>query len=60
MVRIWYPKTYYIPETKDLTIEEHRAIADAIADHDAARAAEVMRKHLIQAGGRLRRILSSA
>jgi DNA-binding FadR family transcriptional regulator len=60
MVRIWYPKTYYIPETKDLTIEEHRAIADAIADHDAARAAEAMRKHLIQAGGRLRRILSSA
>ena len=29
IVRIWYPKTYYIPETKGRTIAEHRAIADA-------------------------------
>jgi GntR family transcriptional regulator, transcriptional repressor for pyruvate dehydrogenase complex len=58
MVRIWYPKTYYIPETKGRTIEEHLAIADAIARHDAAAAAEAMRCHLIQAGARLRRILS--
>jgi DNA-binding FadR family transcriptional regulator len=59
MVRIWYPKTYYIPETKGRTIEEHLAIADAIARHDAPAAAEAMRSHLIQAGARLRRILSS-
>ena len=31
MVRIWYPKTYYIPETKGRTIAEHTAIAEAIA-----------------------------
>lgn len=60
IVRIWYPKTYYIPETKDLTIEEHQAIADAIADYDASSAAKAMRTHLIRAGARLRRILSSA
>jgi DNA-binding FadR family transcriptional regulator len=60
MVRIWYPKTYYIPETKGLTIEEHRAIAEAVADHDAAAAAAAMRSHLLQAGARLRGILSSS
>jgi DNA-binding FadR family transcriptional regulator len=60
MVRIWYPKTYYIPETKGLTIKEHRAIAEAIADHDAAAAAAAMRRHLLQAGARLRGILSSS
>jgi DNA-binding FadR family transcriptional regulator len=59
MVRIWYPKTYYIPETKGRTIEEHLAIADAIERHDAPAAAEAMRSHLIQAGSRLRQILSS-
>jgi DNA-binding FadR family transcriptional regulator len=59
MVRIWYPKTYYIPETKGLTIEEHWAIANAIAARDAVAAAEAMRRHLIQAGARLRRILSA-
>jgi DNA-binding FadR family transcriptional regulator len=59
MVRIWYPKTYYIPETKCRTIEEHRAIADAIAGRDAAGAAEAMRRHLIQAGARLRGILAA-
>ncbi|MBW4024638.1 MAG: FadR family transcriptional regulator [Proteobacteria bacterium] len=59
MVRIWYPKTYYIPETKSLTIEEHQAIAGAIACHDGPGAAEAMRTHLTQAGARLRRILSA-
>jgi GntR family transcriptional repressor for pyruvate dehydrogenase complex len=59
MVRIWYPKTYYIPETKGRTIEEHRAIADALVGQDASAAAEAMRSHLIQAGARLRRILSA-
>lgn len=59
MVRIWYPKTYYIPETKSRTIEEHQAIAGAIERHDAPGAAEAMRSHLTQAGARLRRILSA-
>ena len=31
IVRIWYPKTYYIPDTKGRTIAEHRAIADGVA-----------------------------
>jgi DNA-binding FadR family transcriptional regulator len=34
IVRIWYPKTYYIPETKGRTIAEHRAIADGVASGD--------------------------
>jgi GntR family transcriptional regulator, transcriptional repressor for pyruvate dehydrogenase complex len=59
MVRIWYPKTYYIPETKGRTIEEHLAITEAIARRDAPAAAEAMRSHLISAGSRLRRILSA-
>ncbi|MDQ0396002.1 FadR/GntR family transcriptional regulator [Labrys monachus] len=56
--RIWYPKTYYIPETKGLTITEHRAIAEAIAAGDVQAAADAMRAHLVSAGKRLRRILS--
>lgn len=58
IVRIWYPKTYYIPETKGLTIEEHRAIIDGIAAGDATAAGDAMRAHLVSAGNRLRRILS--
>ena len=58
IVRIWYPKTYYIPETKGLTVTEHRAIAEAIAAGDAHAAGEAMRSHLVCAGKRLRRILS--
>jgi DNA-binding FadR family transcriptional regulator len=58
IVRIWYPKTYYIPETKGLTIAEHRAIAGAIEARDSDAAGDAMRAHLERAGGRLRRILS--
>jgi GntR family transcriptional repressor for pyruvate dehydrogenase complex len=58
IVRIWYPKTYYIPETKDLTIAEHTAIADAIAEGSETKAGDAMRAHLMNAGRRLRRILS--
>src|SRR6185437_14518977 len=57
IVRIWYPKTYYIPETKGQTIAEHTAIADAIAARSKAKAGEAMRAHLVNAGDRLRRIL---
>ena len=59
IVRIWYPKTYFIPETKDRTIAEHRAIAEAIGAGDAHQAALAMQKHLTAAGERLRRILST-
>ncbi|HUN99809.1 MAG TPA: FadR/GntR family transcriptional regulator [Bradyrhizobium sp.] len=58
MVRIWYPKTYYIPETKGRTIAEHTAIADAIASGKEAEAADAMRQHLVNAGKRLRLVLS--
>jgi GntR family transcriptional repressor for pyruvate dehydrogenase complex len=60
MVRIWYPQTYYIPETKMQTIKEHRRVADAIAAQDPDAAAEAMRLHLDQAGKRLRRVLPPA
>jgi GntR family transcriptional repressor for pyruvate dehydrogenase complex len=60
MVRIWYPKTYYIPETKGQTIVEHSAIAKAIAAGMEIEAGEAMRAHLVNAGHRLRRILSPA
>jgi DNA-binding FadR family transcriptional regulator len=57
--RIWYPKTYYIPETKGRTVAEHTAIADAIAAGDEAEAGKAMRAHLVNAGHRLRRVLST-
>ena len=60
IVRIWYPKTYYIPETKGLTVAEHRAIASAIASGESDAAAEAMRAHLIAAGRRLRTLLPPA
>jgi GntR family transcriptional repressor for pyruvate dehydrogenase complex len=58
MCRIWYPKTYYIPETKERTIAEHTAIAEAIAVGKETESGEAMRIHLVNAGGRLRRVLS--
>jgi DNA-binding FadR family transcriptional regulator len=57
MVRIWYPKTYYIPETKSQTIAEHLEIMEAIIAQNADAAAEAMRAHLLKAANRLRRIL---
>ena len=59
IVRIWYPKTYYIPETKGRTIAEHRAIADGVASGDMDAAGEAMRAHLVAAGQRLRTLLPS-
>jgi GntR family transcriptional regulator, transcriptional repressor for pyruvate dehydrogenase complex len=58
MCRIWYPKTYYIPETKGRTVAEHTAIADAIAAGKETKAADAMRVHLVNAGNRLRLVLS--
>lgn len=57
MVRIWYPQTYYIPETKSRTIREHLRIADALVAQDREAAVEAMRDHLQLAGERLRRVL---
>ena len=58
-VRIWYPKTYYIPETKGRTIAEHRAIADGVAAGDMDAAGQAMRAHLVAAAQRLRTLLPS-
>jgi GntR family transcriptional regulator, transcriptional repressor for pyruvate dehydrogenase complex len=60
IVRIWYPKTYYIPETKSRTVAEHRAITDAIAAGSADDAGAAMRMHLLAAGERLRTLLPPA
>ena len=57
IVRIWYPKTYYIPETKCCTIAEHRAIVDGVAAGDIEAAGKAMRAHLVAAGQRLRTLL---
>jgi GntR family transcriptional repressor for pyruvate dehydrogenase complex len=57
IVRIWYPKTYYIPETKGRTVAEHRAIRDAVASGDVEAAGRAMTAHLIAAGQRLRTLL---
>jgi GntR family transcriptional repressor for pyruvate dehydrogenase complex len=59
IVRLWYPPAYYVPETKDVTYAEHRAIAHAIADHDEAAAREAMRTHLLQAAARLERVMAT-
>jgi GntR family transcriptional repressor for pyruvate dehydrogenase complex len=59
MVRIWYPKTYYIPETKDQTLSEHLKIAEAVENQDENAAGEAMRKHLVEAARRLRRALAT-
>jgi DNA-binding FadR family transcriptional regulator len=60
IVRIWYPKTYYIPETKGLTIAEHLAIANAIETGDRKAAGEAMRAHLLAAARRLRTLVPAA
>lgn len=54
IVRIWFTKTYHIPETKERTISEHRALAKAIAAGDLDAAGDAMRAHLVAAGNRLR------
>lgn len=59
IVRIWYPKTYYIRETKDRTIAEHQAIFNAIDVSDGEQAAAAMRAHLMAAGQRLRHVLAN-
>jgi GntR family transcriptional regulator, transcriptional repressor for pyruvate dehydrogenase complex len=57
IARIWYPKTYYIPETKSRTITEHRAIVAGVASGDVEAAGSAMRAHLVAAGQRLRTLL---
>ncbi len=58
IVRLWYPATYYVPETKETTIVEHLAIARAIEQGDAEAARAAMRTHLLKAAARLERVIS--
>ncbi len=58
IVRLWYPATYYVPETKETTIAEHHAIAQAIHQGDAEAARAAMRAHLLKAAARLERVIS--
>ena len=58
IVRLWYPATYYVPETKEATIVEHRAIAHAIGQGDVDAARIAMRTHLLKAAARLDRVIA--
>ena len=58
IVRLWYPATYYVPETKETTIVEHLAIAHAIKQGDADAARTAMRTHLLNAAARLERVIA--
>jgi GntR family transcriptional repressor for pyruvate dehydrogenase complex len=58
IVRLWYPATYYVPETKEVTHAEHLAIARAIERGDAEAAREAMRTHLFKAAARLERVMA--
>ena len=58
IVRLWYPATYYVPETKGTTIAEHTAIAEAIGAGDAEAARAAMRCHLLKAAERLERVMA--
>jgi GntR family transcriptional regulator, transcriptional repressor for pyruvate dehydrogenase complex len=57
-VRLWFPITYSLTGTAGDTLAEHRAIADAIRDQDAAGARKAMRQHLSKAAKRLRYLLT--
>jgi GntR family transcriptional repressor for pyruvate dehydrogenase complex len=58
IVRLWYPATYYVPETKETTIVEHLAIAHAIEQGDVEAARTAMRTHLLKAAARLERVIA--
>ena len=58
IVRLWYPVTYYAPETKAVTLTEHLAIARAIESGDEAGARAAMQQHLMSAGERLRTVMA--
>jgi GntR family transcriptional repressor for pyruvate dehydrogenase complex len=58
IVRLWYPATYYVPETKSVTYAEHLAIAEAIRRGDEAQARAAMQTHLLKAAVRLERVMA--
>jgi GntR family transcriptional repressor for pyruvate dehydrogenase complex len=57
VVRLWFPITGPEPEMADKTLQEHRAIADAIAAQDGQAARAAMEHHLRTAGNRLGQLL---
>lgn len=58
IVRLWYPAVYYVPDTKEVTIVEHLAIARAIEQGDVEAARAAMRTHLVRAAARLERVVA--
>jgi GntR family transcriptional regulator, transcriptional repressor for pyruvate dehydrogenase complex len=60
IVRMWYPATYYVPETKAVTFSEHDAIVRALRRKDVPGAEQAMLAHLTAAAGRLRRVMGQA
>ncbi|MCL6517470.1 FadR/GntR family transcriptional regulator [Alicyclobacillus sp.] len=57
IVRLWYPRAYRNPETKERAIEEHEAILAAIRSGDPSSSIMAMRFHVIEAANRLNRVL---
>lgn len=57
LVRLWFPVTCPDTGTAEATLEEHKAVVDAIAAQDEIGARTAMRRHLTNAGSRLARLL---
>jgi GntR family transcriptional repressor for pyruvate dehydrogenase complex len=60
LVAVWYEHTYQIERTKAVTIGEHLAIAKAIEAQDENAAREAMRRHLLCAAERLRKVVDTS
>jgi GntR family transcriptional repressor for pyruvate dehydrogenase complex len=59
LVAVWYEQTFGMERTKAATLSEHLAIAKAIKAQDEKAARTAMRRHLLCAAERLRKILSA-
>ena len=57
IVRLWYPSTFSISETKASTLEEHRLIVEAIRSGNINEARMFMRHHIMSAAERLNQVL---
>ena len=58
LVSVWYVETFRMEPTKAATIDEHLAIASAIADRNEQAARTAMRQHILCAAERLQKILN--
>lgn len=57
IVRLWYPSTFSISETKASTLEEHWLIVEAIRSGNINEARLFMRQHIMSAAERLNHVL---